>query len=164
MAQRRAETRKDTTQMLRAIALALWMASVILSSTSGSARADYTCQEDSNVCSHTVDTGSTSPVDLGGGGHTADKREWISAPGDKYFANATVAPQGYTGRNTHCEMGASEGVQQRSVPVGNGTVAMTFAKRYLVIAHAETGSGPTNISHTAMMICGFNAQVVGLPN
>jgi hypothetical protein len=142
---------------------ALLLGSAILSSASSVARADYTCQEDSNVCSHAVDTGSTSPVDLGGSGHTADKREWIIAPGDKYFVNASVTPQGYTGRNVHCEMGGSDGVQQRSVPVGDAMVTVTFAKKYLVVAHAETGSGPTNISHTAMMICNFGAQLAPLP-
>ncbi|EIG63585.1 hypothetical protein Bra1253DRAFT_00076 [Bradyrhizobium sp. WSM1253] len=138
------------------------IATAVLSSAAG-ARADYTCQSDSNVCTYSVDTGSTSPVDLGGGGHTADKREWIVAPGDKYFVNASVAPQGFTGRNVHCEMGGSDGVQQRAVPIGSTTVTVTFAKKHLVLAHAETGSGPTNISHTAMMICGFTAQLAPLP-
>jgi hypothetical protein len=144
-------------------AKAILLGTAILAYASG-ARADYTCQADSNVCSYSVETGSTSPVDLGGGGHTADKREWIVAPGDKYFVNPSAAPQGFTGRNVHCEMGGSDGVQQRAVPVGDTTVTVTFAKKYLVIAHAETGSGPTNISHTAMMICGFNAQLAPLPN
>jgi hypothetical protein len=149
--------------MHKATALALLMGAAILSFTSRGARADFICHEDSNVCSYSVDTGSTSPVDLGGGGHTADKREWIIAPGDKFFVNASVAPRAYTGRNTHCELGASDSVQQRSVPVGKATVTVTLTKRHLVIAHAETGSGPTNISHTAMMICGFSAQLVPLP-
>jgi hypothetical protein len=148
--------------MRNKIIRALLAAAAILLAGTG-ARADYTCQADSNVCSRAVDTGSTSPVDLGGGGHTADKREWIVAPEDKYLVNASAAPQGFTGRNVHCEIGGSDGVQQRAVPVGGTTVTVTFAKKYLVIAHAETGSGPTNISHTAMMICGFNAQLAPLP-
>jgi hypothetical protein len=139
------------------------LAAAAITAVSGAAWADHTCSATSNVCSHTVDTGSTSPVDLGGGGHTADKREWVVAPEDKYFVNAIVRPEGYTGRNTHCEIGASDGVQQRQVPIGDGTVSMTFVKKHLVVAHAETGSGPTNISHTAMMVCDFNAEIVALP-
>jgi hypothetical protein len=94
---------------------------------------------DSNVCAYAVDTGSTSPVDLGGGGHTADRREWVIAPGDKYLVNPSVTPRGFTGRNVACEIGASEGVQQRKVTVGTGAISVTFAKKYLVVAHAETG-------------------------
>lgn len=67
---------------------------MLLAALGTSARADYACQNDSNVCSYSVDTGSTSPVDLGGGGHTADRREWIVAPNDKYLVNAGAAPQG----------------------------------------------------------------------
>lgn len=145
--------------MLSAVILA---AATSLSIAPGIARADYECPADSNVCSHAVDTGSTSPVDLSGAGHTADKREWIVAPEDQFFVNATVTPQGSTGRNVHCEIGDSDGVQQRPVRVGDTAVTMTFTKRYLVIAHAETGSGPTNISHTAMMICNFSAQLAAL--
>jgi hypothetical protein len=136
------------------------LAAAAVLSLGADARADYICQGTSNVCSYAVDTGSTARVGLGGGGHT---REWIVAPDDKYFVNASVAPQGFTGRKVRCELGASDGVQQRAVPVGNTTVTVTFAKKYLVVAHAETGSGPTNISHTAMMICGFNAQLAPLP-
>jgi len=142
-----------------------WLAALMLLAALGTpARADYTCPANSNVCSYSVDTGSTSPVDLGGGGHTADKREWIVAPSDKYLVNPSVAPKGFTGRNVHCEIGASDGVQQRAVPVGGTTVNVTFAKKYQVIAHAETGSGPTNISHTAMAVCGFTSQLAPLPN
>lgn len=141
---------------------AIFMASFLAAS--GTARADYICSANSNVCSYAIDTGSTSPVDLGGGGHTADKREWVIAPGDKYFVNAGTSPQGYTGRNVHCEIGGSDGVQQRQVRVGDASVTVTFAKKYLVIAHAETGSGPPNISHTAMMICNFKAEMAPLPN
>jgi hypothetical protein len=147
---------------MRTLTIALTTASALVAS--GAARADYTCPENSNVCSHAVDTGSTSPVDLGGGGHTADKREWVIAPGDKYLVNPSTYPQGSTGRNVHCEIGGSDGVQQRRVPIGSATVTVTFAKKYLVVAHAETGSGPTNISHTAMMICNFSAEVAPLPN
>jgi hypothetical protein len=51
----------------------------------------------------------------------------------------------------------------RTVSVGDGTVTVTFVKKYLVLAHAETGSGPTNISHRAMMICNLTAQLAPLP-
>ena len=127
------------------------------------AKADFTCSENSNVCSHSVQT-SAPAVGPGGGGHTADKREWVIAPGDKYFVNPTTSPQGFTGRNVACEIGGSDGVQQRRVSVGGGGVTVTFAKKYLVVAHAETGSGLQNIGRTAMMVCTFNAEVASLPN
>lgn len=149
---------------MRKNATTAWLLGLaVLSFAAGTAKADFTCPTDSNVCAYTVDTKSTPPVDLSGSGHTADKREWIIAPGEKYLVNPTVSPQGFTGRNVHCELGGSEGVQQRSIPVGDATVTVTFAKKYHVVAHAETGSGPSNISHTAMMICNFSAQLATLP-
>lgn len=126
------------------------------------ARADYVCSANDNPCSHTVQA-SVGPVPLSGEGRTADSREWIVAPGDKYFVNARVQPEGFTGRNVHCEVGGSDGVQERKVKVGDSTVTVTFVKKYFVIAHAETGSGPSNISHTAMMVCNFHSEVAQLP-
>jgi hypothetical protein len=128
------------------------------------AQADHTCSSTSNVCSHTVDTGSTPKVGLGGGGHTADKREWVRAPDDKYFVNARVTTLGSTGGKLRCEFAGSDGVQQRSVKVGDATLTMTFVKGYHVLARAETGSGAENIGRTAMMICGFSAEMTALPN
>ena len=79
--------------------------------------------------------------------------------------SATVTAQGFTGQNVHCEFRGFDGVQQRQITVGDTTVTVTFVKKkFLFVAHAETGSGLTNVSHTAMMECGFNAQITSLPN
>jgi hypothetical protein len=148
--------------MLALLRQALAVVAVFSAITSNAAWADYVCPADNDPCSHTVQA-SVGPVDLSGAGRTADSREWIVAPGDKYFVNASVQPEGFTGRNVHCEFGGSDGVQERQIRVGDGTVTVTFAKRFLVVAHAETGSGPSNISHTAMMECNFHSGVAQLP-
>jgi hypothetical protein len=122
---------------------------------SGWALADYTCPGDSDMCSYLVNTGETDKVGLGGGGHTADKAEWIRAPQDKVLANATVHTESQTGIHPKCEIENAQGGQTRKV----GGFDVRVYSAYLVRAHAETGSGMGRAGQTAHMQCRFQAQV-----
>ena len=119
------------------------------------ALADYTCPGDSDMCSYLVNTGETPKVGPGGGGHTADKAEWIHAPQGKVLANATVHTESQNGVHPKCEIESTQGGQTRKA----GGFDVRVYSAYLVRAHAETGSGMTRAGQTAHMQCRFQAQV-----
>jgi hypothetical protein len=124
--------------------------------------AAYDCPADSNVCSRLVKS-PTVTASSTGGGKTSHKAEWIKAPPGKYLTGRKVSPQGYTGRAVRCEIIGSGGVQQKNLTVGNSEFTVIFARRYRVLARAETGSGLGNAGNTAFMHCSFTARVTELP-
>lgn len=121
--------------------------------------ADYTCPDDSDTCSYVVNTGETPVVGGGGGGHTAEKSEWISAPNGKYLANGSTSMQSQNGKSPKCEIAEAGGERTRKI----GGVSVKYYKKYRVFAHAETGSGLQAVGKTAHMHCRFTSEVVDLP-
>jgi len=125
-----------------------------------SAVADYTCPSDSNVCSYVVNTGETAKVGAGGGGHTAHKAEWVSAPDNKYLVNIRTVNASQNGIRPQCHIERTEGQQTKLVQ----GVEIAYYKRALVLAHSETGSGMGSVGRTAHMHCKFEGRLADLPN
>ncbi|WP_293868848.1 hypothetical protein [uncultured Alsobacter sp.] len=122
--------------------------------------ADYVCPPSSDVCSYVVNTGETDKVGAGGGGKTADKAEWIIAPDGKYLVNGKTRIVSQNGRAPVCNIEKMDGTQTRKIQ----GITVVLHKKYLVRARVETGSGMQNVGRTAHMQCGFDAEVVSLPN
>ncbi len=126
----------------------------------GQAWADDVCPDINHTCLYTVDTRGAPLVSVRAGGYAVEKRQWIDAPADKYFVNPSVTPSDSAGQNVACEIDGSDGVQERDVPLAeNDTIPMRFVKKYLIVAHAESGAG-----QYARAMCVFNAQVSTLPH
>ncbi len=111
-----------------------------------------------------MDTQGGSPIDIGEGRYAIERREWLAAPADKYFVNASVTPENFAGQNARCELGRSDDVHERDVALGNGTIRMTFVKKCLMVARSEAVSLGGGNSRIEPLTCVFNAQLSPLPN
>lgn len=128
---------------------------IVIMSMPSYALADYVCPGDSDLCTYLVNTGETPKVGPGGGGHTADKAEWIHAPQGKVLANGAVHTASQNGVHPQCQIEATQGGQTRKV----GGFDVRVYSAYLVRAHAETGSGMNRVGQTAHMQCQFQGQL-----